>query len=143
MIDNICLILNDREPIPEDSLRELDSLASFVWAQDVGRKLPLSSVLKANVATTALITTYMDLSSKNLELLPDLQAIITTTTAVEYIDLDYCLSKGICVMNTPDYTGASVAEFAIALMFSAARNIPNINSAVRKGDFELFDFIWY
>lgn len=134
-----CLILNNRERIPEHVLDDFTSRLDVVWCQDIDRKENLTQVLRQHKDSHVLITTYMDLCRENLSILSGLEAIITTTTAFEYIDFDYCVEKNILVMNSSDYTGSSVAEHAIALMFGCARKLTLLDRRIRRKDFQCFD----
>jgi lactate dehydrogenase-like 2-hydroxyacid dehydrogenase len=109
-----CLILNNREPIPEDSLDSLISVLDTRWYQRPEETFSLMEALKDNADANILITTYMDLSAAHLSLLKHLEAIITTTTATEYVDRAFCDAHNIALLNTANYTGSSVAEFAYA-----------------------------
>jgi len=54
---------------------------------------------------------------------------------VDAIDLIACREKGILVTNTPGANSASVAELALALILSLARQIPEAVAATRQGLF--------
>jgi len=134
-----CLILNDREPIPEGALDQFSNYLELYWHQAPGSKFSLDVALSECPGAQILITTYMDLSASNLGRLQGLKAIIATTTGVDYIDLAYCREKGIRVCNTRNYTGSSVAEHALMLMLAAARRIDLLDKRIRQGDFDCFD----
>ncbi|RNB81187.1 D-2-hydroxyacid dehydrogenase [Brevibacillus fluminis] len=50
-----------------------------------------------------------------------------------YLDADFAASRGIKVTNTPSYGANPVAEHAVALMMSLAKNIPSNHSLVSAG----------
>lgn len=135
-----CLILNDREPIPREILHQFENQADFAWFEWSNNEFEVPTILDENRDTEVLLTTYMDLSAENLCRLPYLESIITTTTAVDYIDHAYCRKNGISVFNTPNYSTASVAEHAIALMFGVGRQICVLNEETRGGNFNCFAF---
>ena len=135
-----CLILNNREPLPEDTLTSFSDRLDVVWYQNA-HPFNLADVLATYRDTQIIITTYMDFTEDNLKILPFLEAILTTTTAVEYIDLNYCRSHNIRVMNTANYTGASVAEYLITTSLCIAKKIIPINQKVHQKDFHCFDEI--
>lgn len=68
-----------------------------------------------------------------LEQCNDLAAISKYGVGMDNIDLDKAKELGIKVKNAVGTNNISVAEHAIALMFSIARNIPPIASEVRNG----------
>jgi phosphoglycerate dehydrogenase-like enzyme len=129
-----CLVLNDRVPIPEATLASLMERLDVVWCQDSSISFNLASLFRCHRDAQILITTYMDLSAEYLKLLPALELIITTTTAVEYVDLPYCVDHGVIVCNTANYTGNAVAEHAIALLLAVAKKIVPVNERIRRGD---------
>jgi lactate dehydrogenase-like 2-hydroxyacid dehydrogenase len=135
-----CLVLNNREPIPENFLADLESQLEVVWYQKTDDIFSITEALEQNKDTHILITTYMDLCQKNLELLPSLEAIIATTISTHFIDSGYCQSNNIKIFNTANYTGSSVAEHAVALMMGAVRKLTEINQAVRVGNTQGFEY---
>lgn len=135
-----CLVLNNREPISEDTLASFSDLLEVVWYQNAN-VFNLTDILKTYSDIQVIITTYMDFKEDNLKILPSLEAIITTTTAVEYIDLNYCRSQNIRVMNTANYTGASVAEYLMTVSLCIAKKLIPINQKVHQKDFQCFDEI--
>ncbi|KPA16891.1 protein containing D-isomer specific 2-hydroxyacid dehydrogenase, NAD-binding [Candidatus Magnetomorum sp. HK-1] len=138
-----CLVINNREPYPENTLNDLDDKLETVWYQKAGKDFSLVDALENNKDTQILVTTYMDLNRKNLERLPDLEAIITTTISTHYIDSGYSKDRNIKIFNTSDYTGSSVAEYAVALMMGAGRKLIDISKAVESGDTLCFEYIGF
>ncbi|MBP3313371.1 MAG: D-2-hydroxyacid dehydrogenase [Oscillospiraceae bacterium] len=65
-----------------------------------------------------------------------LKLIIRAGVGVDNIDVAYAEENGIQVKNTPRASSASVAELAMALMFSCARNISVAGSTMREGKWE-------
>jgi D-3-phosphoglycerate dehydrogenase len=62
-----------------------------------------------------------------------LKMIIRAGVGVDNIDVDYAEAKGIKVRNTPNSSSASVAELALAHMFSLARFVGISNVTMREG----------
>lgn len=133
-----CLILNNREPYPENILDHIPRL-EVVWYQDSSSSFSVDKALDTHRETHILVTNMLDLNATRLEKMPELELIITLTTSVEFIDADYCLQKGIAIKNTAKYGGTSVAEHAVALMMTAAKRIVDFNTKVRTGDFQMFE----
>jgi phosphoglycerate dehydrogenase-like enzyme len=134
-----CLILNNRESIPESTASSLADVLDIYWYQRPEESFSVVHAFREHPDTNIIIVTYMNLSAKTLSLLPNLEAIIATGTAIEYIDKDYCVNHDIAVFNTPSYTGTSVAEFAVGLMFTLTRYLAEINTQIRQGDFKCFN----
>ncbi len=62
-----------------------------------------------------------------------LKLVIRGGVGVDNIDVKYAEEKGITVRNTPKASSASVAELAIAHMFSLARFVGIANATMREG----------
>jgi D-3-phosphoglycerate dehydrogenase / 2-oxoglutarate reductase len=60
---------------------------------------------------------------------------------IDNIDVDACTEKGIIVVNTPESNTMAAAELAIALAYCLFRNVPQVNNAVKRGDFRRNKFI--
>jgi len=65
-----------------------------------------------------------------------LRGIMACSIGVDYIDVRAATEAGIYVANMPDYCTNAVAEFAIGLIFSLARQIPQGIRATRAGNWE-------
>lgn len=63
----------------------------------------------------------------------NLKLIIRAGVGVDNIDVNYAGKLGITVKNTPDASSESVAELAIAHMFSVARFLGDSNYTMRTG----------
>lgn len=63
----------------------------------------------------------------------NLKLIIRAGVGVDNIDANYAEKMGICVKNTPNASSESVAELAIAHMFSVARFLGDSNYTMRSG----------
>ena len=74
-----CLILNDREPIPENHLNDLSQQLNIVWYQKTGDDFSLAEAVATHPDTHLIITTYMDLAADYLQQMPQLEAIINAT----------------------------------------------------------------
>jgi lactate dehydrogenase-like 2-hydroxyacid dehydrogenase len=134
-----CLVINDREPLPEDHLNDVPELES-VWYQKAGSAFSMDEAIAQNPDTQIIVTTYMDWNAARLQQLPQLELVITTTISTHFVDSGYCREHGIQIVNTANYTGASVAEHAVALMMAGMRKIPAIDQQVRQGNTDCFDF---
>lgn len=70
------------------------------------------------------------------EILPQLErcgAIIRSGSGTDNIPVDSATERGIIVANTPDATAVPVAEHAVALLLSVARQIPTHDRLIRHG----------
>lgn len=133
-----CLFVNNREPYPETCFDHISGI-EMVWYQDHSDRFSLEEAIANNPTTQILITTLMDWSAAHLKQFPNLELIITITTGTDYIDKTYCQQHNIKVLNTPGFTGASVAEHAVALMLAAAKRLVDFNHKIRTGDYQIFE----
>ncbi|HYG27929.1 MAG TPA: phosphoglycerate dehydrogenase, partial [Caulobacteraceae bacterium] len=60
---------------------------------------------------------------------------------VDNVDIPAATAKGIVVMNTPFGNSITTAEHAIAMMFAAARQLPEANASTQAGKWEKNRFI--
>ena len=64
---------------------------------------------------------------------PDLKHIALLGTATDHVSLEATRRLGVVVTNTPNSSTVAVAEHALALLFSLARKIPQLDLRVRIG----------
>ena len=72
-------------------------------------------------------------SREMMEKLPNLEMIGCYGVGYDAIDIEAAREKGIRVTNTPDVLSDAVAELAVGLMISLARQIPQSDRFVRDG----------
>lgn len=65
-----------------------------------------------------------NVDKNHLSKIKNLKGICLSTTAYDWVDLDYCKNNNIVVCNIPKYSTDSVAEYAIFLMLCLARKYP-------------------
>jgi D-lactate dehydrogenase len=68
-----------------------------------------------------------------LEKFENLKLVTTRSTGFSHIDIDYCKTKDIPVVNVPRYGDCTVAEFAFGLLLNVARNINIAYENLQKG----------
>jgi len=105
-------------------LRVFDSLAST-------ESLLLERLAGADVALTVAGSNFTEAVLREC---PQLRHIAVFGIGVDSIDLDACRKRGVTVTNTPAYSAAIVAEKAIALALAVAHQIPQLDRAVRNGE---------
>jgi D-lactate dehydrogenase len=100
---------------------------------------PLTAANAEKYQDAEVISTfiYSDLRAQTLSKLKRLRLIATRSRSYDHIDLDYCASRGICVVNVPSYGVTAVAEHAFALLLALNRKIPQACRHVRDGEFSL------
>lgn len=65
-----------------------------------------------------------DINANHLSKIKNLKAVCLSTTAFDWIDLEYCRKNNILVSNIPKYSTDSVAEYAVFLMMCLAKKFP-------------------
>lgn len=98
---NIILLENSIETVtPEqyEQIKDADVLSVFVHSSEV-------------------------MGEKLLSQYPNLKLLATRSTGFDHIDLNYCKSRGINVVNVPKYGEATVAEYTLGLLLNVSRKI--------------------
>ncbi len=65
-----------------------------------------------------------DINASHLSKIKNLKGVCLSTTAFDWIDLDYCKDNNIVVCNIPKYSTDSVAEYGVFLMMGLAKMFP-------------------
>lgn len=65
-----------------------------------------------------------DINANHLSKVKNLKAVCLSTTAFDWIDLEYCRKNNILVSNIPKYSTDSVAEYAVFLLMCLAKKFP-------------------
>lgn len=76
-------------------------------------------------ATAILIKDYY-IKDEDLAAAPHLRIIGKQGVGLEKVDVDACKKRGVKVCNTPGVNATAVAEMALSLAFSVARDIPQM-----------------
>lgn len=71
---------------------------------------------------------------------PNLKVIGRAGIGVDNIDIKAATERGVVVMNTPFGNAITTAEHAIAMLFSAARQIPSASTRTQNGEWPKSDF---
>ena len=64
---------------------------------------------------------------------PRLRVVGRAGVGVDNIDLDAATRQGVLVMSTPGGNAVSVAEHTFALLLALARQVPQLDAAIRAG----------
>jgi len=90
------------------------------------------------------VRSYTVFNSNALDSLPNLELISILGTGTDNVDFEAARRNSVVVTNTPEASTISVAEHAIALMFSVARHTALLDRKIRQGEwhhplgFEIF-----
>ncbi|MBP7127196.1 hypothetical protein KBD49_12605 [Myxococcota bacterium] len=83
-----------------------------------------------------LVRSAVRITRPVIEAADALKVIGRAGTGVDNIDVPAATEKGILVMNVPGGNTVTAAEHALALLFSLARNIPQGDASLRRGEWE-------
>ncbi|MEO8166373.1 MAG: NAD(P)-dependent oxidoreductase, partial [Betaproteobacteria bacterium] len=119
----------------------IDALKQPDWEIDnrQGRSpSELASDLKD--ADALIVRSATKVTREIIEGAPRLRAIARAGTGVDNVDVAAATTRGIVVMNAPGANSLSVAELAMGLMLSMARNIPAADASMKTSKWEKAKF---
>lgn len=76
-----------------------------------------------------------------IENFPALKLLITRTAGIDHIAINVYKKKQIAVYNIPDYGAYNIAEHAMALLLTGAKNIIKAYKQTQKGDFSYHNLL--
>ncbi len=87
-------------------------------------------------ADAIVVRSATKVDRKFIDRCKNLKIIVRAGVGMDNIDVDYAVSKGISVKNTPMATSVSVAELTVGLILSCLRYIPKAHISTRSGKWE-------
>jgi len=81
------------------------------------------------------------ITRKVIEAGTSLRLIGRAGIGVDNIDVEAATARGILVMNAPSGNVVSTAEHTIGMIFALARNIPQADASVRRGEWKRKEFV--
>src|SRR5581483_10843038 len=120
----------------------LEHLRDTNWTIDAKQGRPpaeLASDLKDAVAL--IVRSATKVTRELIDGAPKLRAIARAGTGVDNVDVPAASARGIVVMNAPGANSISVAELAMGLILSMARNVPAADAAMKQGKWEKKKFL--
>ncbi len=88
-----------------------------------------------------VIRSSTKLTKDILETAKKLRIIGRAGVGVDNVDLDAATKQGIIVMNTPEGNTISTCEHTLSMLMAMARNIPQANQSVKKGEWNRGKFM--
>lgn len=85
----------------------------------------------------AIMTCWAHVSAPIIEASRNCRIVARLGIGLDNIDVECCTQRGIPVTNVPDYCVREVAEHALALMFSLARNVAFFHHETKGGRYDL------
>lgn len=110
-----------------NSLKKIRQMGAEVFIGDDETENGVIDAITRHAPINIILTTYGKITEKVLQAGASyLQAIVKSGTGIDAIDFPACKSKGIPVVNIPDYGAAAVAEDALLLLITLSRNYNTI-----------------
>lgn len=127
------IVIPDKIHIPEDCVRELQSMGIMV-AKDtpISTAQIISRIKDAEVITAK----YIDITKDMIDAVPNLKYIVSAAAGYDSIDVTYAKAKGVTVVNCPTHHSVAVAEHSIALLLGVARNTKTANACMANGEWD-------
>jgi D-3-phosphoglycerate dehydrogenase len=121
------------DPLAEDGLSRLRQAANV----EVRTKLPEADLVAAIGSFDALVVrSETKVTGAVLEAGTALRVVGRAGVGVDNIDVATATRRGILVVNAPRGNIVAAAEHAIGLLFALARNIPQADASVRRGEWQ-------
>lgn len=87
-------------------------------------------------ARAVAVTVRSAIGPREMDLLPNLEVIVTGSAGYDHVDLQLARERGVKVCNVPDY-GPAVAEFNMALILALSRRFHHAYVNTQAHDFGL------
>ena len=87
-----------------------------------------------------ILRTNIKVTREIIDAAPHLKIISRTGAGVDNVDVAAATEKGILVCNTPGVNSVSVAEQALALILSVAKQLKIMDKAVHEGNWKIRNF---
>ena len=102
----------------KQQINDLEKVGEIIFLEDV---FELNNASYLNDEEEKILVVDPDwynwnINKEHLSKIKNLKGVCLSTTAFDWIDLDYCKENNIIVTNIPKYSTDSVAEYAIFLM---------------------------
>ncbi len=91
---------------------------------------------KLKGAYAVLLGTWVKFGGDLMDISPELKVISRTGVGVDNVDIEAATSRGIMVLNTPTANAVSVAEHAVTLILSLAKQLFFLDSSIRQDNFK-------
>ena len=87
-------------------------------------------------ASAILVRSATNVDQEVIAAASKLKVIARAGVGLDNVDIKAATAAGVMVVNAPTSNITSAAELAISLLLSAARNIPDANSSLKRGKWE-------
>jgi len=115
-----------------DFFKDILSDCEVIFFQNNIDNINIKEICDANILS---VFVFDKLDKNKLSQFNDLKLIITRSTGVDHIDVNYCKERGIKVANIPAYSPKSIAEHTLCLLLNLTRKIKIISRRTKNIDF--------
>lgn len=126
------------DPVSDESIQMLQEIGEVVLKPGLSEKALCEEIRDCDVLvvrSSTKVTRNVINSGKKLKL------IARTGVGLDNIDVKAAEERGIKVVNSPEASSASVAEFVLGLMLCWVRHIPEAHFSLREGRWEKTKFM--
>lgn len=115
-----------KDSFTKEQIKSLENVGEVIFLEDFFEldRAPYLDDLEEKILLVDPDWYDWNISAEHLSKIKNLKGICLSTTAFDWIDLNYCRDNGIIVTNIPKYSTDSVAEYAVFLMMSLAKKFP-------------------
>ncbi len=100
-------------------------------------KLPLEELKKQIAdADACVVRSGTQITAEVIAAAKDLKVIGRAGVGLDNVDVEAASKRGIVVINTPGGNTISAAEHTLCLLMASARNIPQADASVKRGEWE-------
>jgi len=123
----------DKEMLEKNKLADADFLY-FAEPAHIGAEKDLPEFQDAEILS---VFTSSRVPADILAKFPSLKLVATRSTGYNNVDLEYCSSKNISVVNVPRYGDCTVAEYTFALLLNVMRKVNIAYNDLKGGKISL------
>ncbi|WP_175059341.1 D-2-hydroxyacid dehydrogenase [Thermococcus sp. 2319x1] len=118
-------------PLHEKAIEILKNAGLEVVYEEYPDQEKLKELVKD--VSAIIVRSKPKVTKEIIDAAPSLKVIARAGVGLDNIDVEYAKSKGIEIVNAPAASSRSVAELAIALIFSVARKVAFADRKMREG----------
>ena len=127
----VCLVTSGVERLPEGTAEAISEFADFRAKRCETPQALLETFPDAEVLW--MFGPNLCLKPEALDNMPNVKALMRSGSGLDALPVEWAKSHGVGVYNTPESIAECVAEHAVALLFSYARQISQYNARAKAG----------
>ena len=124
----------DINRIPEELIRNKVKYEDAIFVEN---NLNNENAEKYKGAEIIIINVTSIITKEVLDKLPKLKMIALMATGYDNLDLEECKKRNIIITNVPSYSNESVAEHALALLFTISKRIHECNKEMENCNIQM------